>query len=54
MIFKTFKFQVLINNTIPGIIVEQRALNIDQATKAVQAMYKGSKVIFYGMSDRKN
>mgnify|MGYP006893625413 CR=1 FL=1 len=47
---KTFRFMVLINNQIPGIIIEQRALNITQATQAVQAQYgKDSKVTFYGM-----
>jgi hypothetical protein len=47
---KTFRFIVVINNQIPGVIIEQRALNITQATQAVQAQYgKNSKVTFYGM-----
>ena len=46
---KTFRFQVLINNQSPGVIIEHKGLNVDQATKAVQAMYKDSKVTFYGM-----
>lgn len=49
MNFKTFRFQVIINNVVPGIIIEQRALNINDATRAVQAMYKDSRVIFFGM-----
>lgn len=47
---KTFRFMVLINNQIPGVIVEQRALNITQATQAVQAQYGSNcRVTFYGM-----
>ena len=47
---KTFRFMVVINNQIPGIIIEQKALNITQATQSVQAQYgKDSKVTFYGM-----
>lgn len=47
---KTFRFMVLINNQIPGVIVEQRALNITQATQAVQAQYGSNcRVQFYGM-----
>jgi hypothetical protein len=47
---KTFRFLVLIDNKTPGIIVEQRALNITQATQAVQAQYgPNSRVTFYGM-----
>lgn len=45
---------VLINNTVPGIIIEQRAMTVNDATKAVQAMYKDSKVVFYGMVNEKN
>ena len=49
---KTFRFMVIINNQIPGVIIEQRALNITQATQAVQAQYgKDSKVTFYGMDN---
>jgi hypothetical protein len=49
---KTFRFLVLINNTTPGIIVEQRAMNVTDATRAVQAQYgKDSKVVFYGFGD---
>jgi hypothetical protein len=49
---KTFRFLVLINNQLPGIIVEQRALNVTQATQAVQAQYgPNSRVTFYGMAD---
>ena len=41
---------VLIDNKSPGIIVEQRAMNVTQATQAVQAQYgSNSKVTFYGM-----
>ena len=36
---KTFRFMVLINNQIPGIIIEQRALNITQATQAVNILH---------------
>ena len=47
---KTFRFLVYINNKVPAIIVEQRALNITQATQAVQAQYgPNSRVSFYGM-----
>ena len=47
---KTFRFLVLIDNKIPGIIVEQRALNVTQATQAVQAQYGSNcRVTFYGM-----
>jgi hypothetical protein len=47
---KTFRFLVLIDNKTPGVIVEQRALNITQAIQAVQAQYgPNSKVTFYGM-----
>ena len=47
---KTFRFLVLIDNKSPGVIVEQRAMNITQATQAVQAQYgANSRVIFYGM-----
>jgi hypothetical protein len=47
---KTFRFLVLIDNKTPGVIVEQRALNITQATQAVQAQYgPNSRVTFYGM-----
>ena len=47
---KTFRFMVMINNQSPGVIVEQRALNVTQATQAVQAQYgSNSRVIFYGM-----
>jgi hypothetical protein len=49
---KTFRFLVLINNTSPGIIVEQRAMNVTDATRAVQAQYgKDSKVVFYGFGN---
>ena len=54
MNLKTFRFLVHINNQSPGIIIEQRALNITQATQAVQAMYKDSKVVFYGIINEKN
>jgi hypothetical protein len=47
---KTFRFMVLINNQTPGIIIEQRAINVNQAQQAVQAQYgSNSKVSFYGM-----
>jgi hypothetical protein len=47
---KTFRFMVLINNQSPGVIVEQRAMNVTQATQAVQAQYgSNSRVTFYGM-----
>ena len=47
---KTFRFQVLINNQIPAIIIEQRAINVNQAQQAVEAQYgSNSKVQFYGM-----
>ena len=47
---KTFRFMVLIDNKSPGVIVEQRAMNVTQATQAVQAQYgANSRVIFYGM-----
>lgn len=36
---KIFRFLVVKNNQLPGIIVEQVALNITQATEAVQAQY---------------
>jgi hypothetical protein len=49
---KTFRFLVMINNTSPGIIVEQRAINVTDATRAVQAQYgRDSKVVFYGFGD---
>ena len=52
---KTFRFMVLINNQVPGIIIEQRAINVNQATQAVQAQYGSeSKVQFYGMVNDKN
>ena len=52
---KTFRFQVLINNQLPSIIIEQRALNVSQATQAVQAQYGSeSKVQFYGMVNDKD
>ena len=47
---KTFRFQVLINNQLPAIIIEQRAINVNQAQQAVEAQYgSNSRVIFYGM-----
>ena len=47
---KTFRFQVLINNQLPAIIIEQRAMNVTQAQQAVEAQYgSNSRVIFYGM-----
>ena len=47
---KTYRFIVVIDNEIPGIIVEQRAMNITQATQAVQAQYgSNSTVTFCGM-----
>jgi len=47
---KTFRFMVLINNQLPGIIIEQRAINVNQAQQAVEAQYGSeSKVQFYGM-----
>ena len=47
---KTFRFQVLINNQTPAIIIEQRAINVNQAQQAVEAQYgSNSKVSFYGM-----
>jgi len=47
---KTFRFMVLINNQTPGIIIEQKAINVNQATQAVEAQYgSNSKVQFYGM-----
>jgi len=47
---KTFRFMVLINNQVPGIIIEQRAINVNQAQQAVEAQYGSeSKVQFYGM-----
>jgi len=47
---KTFRFQVLINNQTPAIIIEQRAINVNQAQQAVEAQYgSNSRVIFYGM-----
>jgi hypothetical protein len=50
---QNFRFLVLINNQIPGIVVEQRALNVTQATQAVQAQYgSNSKVTFYGMGNK--
>ena len=52
---KTFRFQVLINNQLPSIIIEQRALNVNQATQAVQAQYGSeSRVQFYGMVNDKD
>lgn len=51
---KTFRFQVLINNQLPAVIIEQRAINVNQATQAVQAQYGSeSRVIFYGMVNDK-
>ena len=50
---KTFRFLVLIDNKSPGVIVEQRAMNVTQATQAVQAQYgSNSKVTFYGMGNQ--
>jgi len=50
---KNFRFLVLIDNKSPGIIVEQRAMNVTQATQAVQAQYgSNSKVSFYGMGNQ--
>jgi hypothetical protein len=50
---KNFRFLVLIDNKVPGIIVEQRALNVTDATRAVQAQYgKDSKVVFYGFGNK--
>ena len=50
--FKTFRFLVLINNTTPGSIVEQRSINVTDATRAVQAQYgKDTKVVFYGFGN---
>jgi len=50
---KNFRFMVMINNQTPGIIVEQRAMNVTQATQAVQAQYgSNSKVQFYGMGNQ--
>jgi hypothetical protein len=50
MPMKTFRFLVLIDNKLPGVMVEQRALNVTQATQAVQAQYgSNSRVTFYGM-----
>ena len=47
---KTFRFQVLINNQLPAVIIEQRAINVNQATQAVQAQYGSeSRVQFFGM-----
>jgi len=47
---KTFRFLVLIDNKSPGIIVEQRAMNVTQATQSVQAQYGSNcRVTFYGM-----
>ena len=47
---KTFRFQVLINNQTPAIIIEQRAINVNQAQQAVEAQYgSNSRVTFYGM-----
>ena len=52
---KTFRFMVLINNQVPGIIIEQRAINVNQAQQAVQAQYGSeSKVQFYGMVNDKD
>jgi len=52
---KTFRFQVLINNQLPAIIIEQRAINVNQATQAVQAQYGSeSRVQFYGMVNDKD
>ena len=52
---KTFRFMVLINNQTPAIIIEQRAINVNQATQAVQAQYGSeSKVQFYGMVNDKD
>jgi len=49
---KTFRFMVVINNTVPGILVEQKGLNAYQAQKAVEAMYgSNAKVSFYGNVD---
>jgi len=46
---KTFRFMVVINNTLPGILIEQKGLNAYQAQKAVEAMYgPKAKVSFYG------
>jgi hypothetical protein len=50
---KNFRFLVMINNQTPGIFVEQRAMNVTQATQAVQAQYgSNSKVSFYGMGNQ--
>jgi hypothetical protein len=47
---KTFRFQVLINNQTPAVIIEQRAISVTQAQQAVEAQYgPNSRVIFYGM-----
>ena len=52
---KTFRFMVLINNQVPGIIIEQRAINVNQAQQAVEAQYgSNSKVQFYGMVNDKD
>jgi len=50
---KNFRFLVMINNQTPGIIIEHRALNVTDATRAVQAQYgKDSKVVFYGFGNK--
>ena len=52
---KTFRFQVLINNQLPAVIIEQRAINVNQATQAVQAQYGSeSRVQFFGMVNNKD
>ena len=49
---RTYRFLVMINNTSPGILVEQKGLNAYQAQKAVEAMYgSNAKVSFYGNVD---
>jgi hypothetical protein len=52
---KTFRFMVLINNQTPGVIIEQRAINVNQAQRAVEAQYgSNSRVQFYGMVNDKD
>ncbi len=49
---KTFRFIVVVNNKLPGLIVEQKGMNSYQAQKAVEAMYgSNAKVSFYGNVD---
>jgi len=47
---KTFRFYVILNNTSPGIYVEHRAMNVNDATRALSAQYGATaKISFAGM-----